>query len=99
VGYRIGDVGYCSDVVDLPPSAMVALSGVDTFIVDALRDAPHPTHAHVNLALQWIEALKPRRAILTNMHVDLDYHALSRRLPRGVEPAFDGMVLESHVPA
>jgi phosphoribosyl 1,2-cyclic phosphate phosphodiesterase len=97
VGYRIGNVGYCSDVVDLPSEAMAALSGLDVFIVDALRDAPHPTHAHVDLALQWIETLKPRRAILTNMHVDLDYAALCKRLPLGVEPAFDGMVLRSKI--
>ena len=63
-------------------------------IVDALRDIPHPTHAHVDKALAWIEALKPARAILTNMHSDLDYQALAARLPPGVEPAYDGMVFE-----
>ena len=95
VGYRIGPVGYCSDVVDLPPGAMAALAGLDVFIVDALRDIPHPTHAHVDKALTWIEALKPARAILTNMHSDLDYRALTARLPHGVEPAYDGMVFET----
>jgi phosphoribosyl 1,2-cyclic phosphate phosphodiesterase len=91
VGYRFGRVGYCSDVVDLPPDAMTALQGLDVFIVDALRDAPHPTHANVGRALEWIDALKPKRAILTNMHIDLDYNALAQRLPKGVEPAFDGI--------
>jgi phosphoribosyl 1,2-cyclic phosphate phosphodiesterase len=91
VGYRFGGVGYCSDVVHLPPEAMTALRGLDVLIIDALRDKPHPTHAHVSKALEWIEDLKPVHAILTNLHIDLDYDALARRLPPGVEPAFDGM--------
>jgi len=97
VGYRIGPVGYCSDVVELPPSAMAALQGLDVFMVDALRDTPHPTHAHVGRALEWIAELKPARAILTNMHSDLDYNELRARLPAGVEPAYDGMVFETPV--
>jgi phosphoribosyl 1,2-cyclic phosphate phosphodiesterase len=95
VGYRIGPLGYCSDVVDLPPDAMAALTGLEVFIVDALRDRPHPTHAHVDRALAWIEQLKPARSVLTNMHGDLDYAALTARLPPGVEPAYDGMVIET----
>jgi phosphoribosyl 1,2-cyclic phosphate phosphodiesterase len=95
VGYRFGDVGYCSDVVALPAQAMAALKGLDVFIIDALRDTPHPTHAHVALALDWIEELKPRRAILTNLHIDLDYRELAGRLPPGVEPAFDGLCVQS----
>jgi phosphoribosyl 1,2-cyclic phosphate phosphodiesterase len=95
VGYRFADVAYCSDVMDLPPDAMTALQALDVFIIDALRDKPHPTHAHVGRALEWIEALKPRRAILTNLHIDLDYNDLAKRLPRGVEPAFDGMRFSS----
>jgi phosphoribosyl 1,2-cyclic phosphate phosphodiesterase len=91
VGYRFGNVAYCSDVVDLPPDALAALQGLDVFIIDALRDTPHPTHAHVARALEWIEMLKPARAILTNLHIDLDYNTLSKRLPKDVEPAFDTM--------
>ena len=83
MGYRIGPVGYCSDVVALPPTAMAALAGVEVFIVDALRDTPHPTHAHVAMALDWIAELKPERAILTNLHSDLDYNELGGRLPLG----------------
>jgi phosphoribosyl 1,2-cyclic phosphate phosphodiesterase len=45
-------------------------------------------------ALAWIERVRPRRAILTNMHIDLDYATLARRLPPGVEPAYDGLKLE-----
>ena len=95
VGYRIGPVGYCSDVVDLPPSAMEALAGVEVFIIDALRETPHPTHAHLDLSLAWIDQLKPVRSVLTNMHSDLDYQALRGRLPTGVEPAYDGMVIDT----
>ena len=60
------------------------------WVVDALRDKPHPTHAHVARTLDWIATLKPKRAVLTNMHIDLDYTALKARLPAGVEPAYDG---------
>lgn len=91
VGYRFGDVAYSSDVVDLPEEAFEALQGLDVWIVDALRWRPHPTHAHVEKALGWIERVRPQRAILTNLHVDLDYEALAAALPPGVEPAYDGL--------
>ena len=91
VGYRFGGVAYSSDVVGLDPAAFEALTGLDVWIVDALRWKPHPTHAHVDLALEWIDRVKPRRAILTNMHIDLDYEDLKSRLPAHIEPAYDGM--------
>lgn len=94
VGYRFGPVAYSPDVNDLPQAAFEALSGVDVWIVDALRHTPHPTHAHLDRTLEWIARVKPRRAILTNMHIDMDYNALRSRLPDGVEPAFDGMTVE-----
>lgn len=94
VGYRFGDVAYSSDLVDLPEDAFAMLTGLDVWIVDALRWRPHPTHAHVERTLAWIERLKPRRAILTNLHIDLDYRDLSERLPPGVEPAYDGLRFE-----
>ncbi|MGZ8363956.1 MAG: MBL fold metallo-hydrolase [Caulobacteraceae bacterium] len=91
VGYRLGPVAYSSDVVDLPGESLAVLDGVDLWIVDALRYRPHPTHFNVDQALEWIERVRPRRAILTNMHMDLDYAELTARLPDGVEPAYDGM--------
>ena len=94
VGYRIGNVAYSSDIVDFPEESHSVLENLDVWIVDALRLAPHPTHAHLDLALQWIDRLKPRRAILTNMHQDLDYRTLAESLPPGVEPAHDGMRFE-----
>ncbi|MFI4976954.1 MAG: MBL fold metallo-hydrolase [Caulobacterales bacterium] len=91
VGYRIGGMAYSSDVVDLDEPAFAALEGLDLWIVDALRYTPHPTHAHVDRTLEWIARVRPKRAVLTNMHIDIDYHELARRLPEGVEPAYDGM--------
>jgi phosphoribosyl 1,2-cyclic phosphate phosphodiesterase len=94
LGYRFGPVGYSSDVVGLPAESLEALQGVEVFIIDALRDQPHPTHANVAQALDWIEALSPARGILTNLHFDLDYDALSKRLPPNVVAAYDGMRFE-----
>ena len=93
VGYRFGGVAYSSDVVGLDEAAFEALADLDVWIVDALRHRPHPTHAHLELALRWIDRVKPRRAILTNMHIDLDYDQLRAALPAGVEPAYDGMAI------
>jgi phosphoribosyl 1,2-cyclic phosphate phosphodiesterase len=99
VGYRFGDVAYSSDLVDLPEASFEALKDLDVWIVDALRWRPHPTHAHVDLALSWIERLAPRRAILTNMHIDLDFADLAARLPKGVEPAYDSLRLTHELKA
>jgi phosphoribosyl 1,2-cyclic phosphate phosphodiesterase len=94
LGFRFGKLGYSSDVSGLDESAFAALEGVDTWILDALRHKPHPTHANVETALSWIARLKPKRAILTNLHIDLDYGELAAQLPAGVEPAYDGMTLD-----
>jgi len=99
VGYRFGGVAYSSDVVDLDDDAFEALAGLDVWIVDALRYRPHPTHAHVERTLEWIARARPRRAILTNLHIDLDYETLRRELPEGVEPAYDGMRFEHELGA
>ena len=93
-GFRFGPVAYSSDVVNLDEDAFAALAGVECWIVDALRYTPHPTHAHVDKALGWIERVRPKRAVLTNLHIDLDYQTLRNSLPDCVEPAFDGMVIE-----
>jgi phosphoribosyl 1,2-cyclic phosphate phosphodiesterase len=93
LGFRMGSIGYSNDLVNLDDRGFEILDGVDTWIVDAMRYTPHPTHVNLETALKWIERLKPRRAILTNMHVDLDYQTLLKELPEGVEPAYDGMVI------
>lgn len=91
LGFRFGSFAYSSDVNALDEDAFAALAGVEAWIVDALRHDPHPTHANVDTALKWIARVKPKRAILTNLHIDLDYETLKRALPEGVEPAYDGM--------
>ena len=93
LGFRFGPVAYTPDVDGLDEAAFAALAGLECWIVDALRHTPHPSHAHVGRTLEWIARVKPARAILTNMHVDLDYEALKAALPPGVEPAYDGMTL------
>jgi phosphoribosyl 1,2-cyclic phosphate phosphodiesterase len=97
VGYRIGPVAYSSDVVGLPPEAFAQLKDLEVWIVDALRATPHPTHAHVQMALDWIEQVRPKRAILTNMHQDLDYKTLAESLPDTVMPAYDGLVFDVNI--
>jgi phosphoribosyl 1,2-cyclic phosphate phosphodiesterase len=93
LGFRIGNVAYTPDVNGIPEASEKALSDLDLWIVDALKRTPHPSHFCLADTLRWIERLKPRRAILTNMHVDMDYETLTRELPAGIEPAYDGMVL------
>ena len=93
LGFRFGGLAYSSDVDALDDAAVAALEGVDVWIVDALRYTPHPSHAHVARTLEWIARVKPRRAILTNLHVDIDYATIAAELPPGVEPAYDGMAV------
>ena len=94
LGFRFGSVAYSSDLHDMPDDSAAALAGLDLWIVDALRYMPHPSHFSVADALAWIDRLRPARAILTNMHADLDYEALRVSLPAAVEPAYDGMRIE-----
>ncbi len=90
VGYRIGPVAYSSDVSELDEAAIEAVRGCDLWIVDALRWTPHPTHAHVERTLDWIARAGVRRAVLTNLHLDLDYNALKAAVPANVDVAYDG---------
>jgi len=93
LGFRFGSAAYSPDVDGLDDAAFEALAGVDLWIVDALRYTPHPSHSHLERTLEWIARAKPKRAILTNMHVDLDYEKLRAELPPNVEPAYDGMTV------
>ena len=95
VGYRFGDIAYSCDINALPEESYKYLEGLDVWIVDALRHTPHPSHFSLEETLEAIRRVKPKRAILTHMHTDLDYDTLVRTLPGGVEPAYDGMVLET----
>lgn len=93
-GFSFGPVAYSTDLVAISDTGIEALANVDTWIVQALRPKPHPTHAHLDMALSWIDEIKPRRAILTHMTVFMDYATLVKHLPAGVEPAHDGMIIE-----
>lgn len=93
LGFRIKDIAYLPDVSDIYDDAWPALEGLECWIVDALRRKPHPTHAHLAKALEWIDKVKPRTAVLTNMHIDLDYADVDAETPDHVSPAYDGMVL------
>jgi phosphoribosyl 1,2-cyclic phosphate phosphodiesterase len=95
LGFRFGDIAYAPDVSQMPEESLDHLRGLDVLILDALRYAPHPTHFSVSEALDLIAQVKPRRAILTNLHTDLDYEKLRRELPPGIEPAYDGLQIEA----
>ncbi len=93
LGFRVRDVAYSPDISGLSEEGVAALAGLDLWIVDALRYIPHPSHFSVKEALDWIERIKPKRAILTHLHVDLDYETLRRELPEHVVPAYDGLAV------
>ena len=98
LGFRIGGLAYLPDVSDIPEASWPALSGLDVWIVDALRRDPHPSHAHLARTLEWIGRAAPRRAVLTNMHIDMDYRTVLQETPDHVEPAFDGMQIDLPAP-
>ena len=97
LGFRIENVAYCSDVNEFPPETSASLEDLDVLLIDALQYRPHPSHFSLDEALEWVSRLKPHRAILTHMHVPLDYDEVRALVPENVEPAYDGMVFE--VPA
>lgn len=94
LGFRIGSVAYCSDVSAFPDRTAERLYGLDVLVIDALQYRTHPSHFSLGEALEWIERLAPRRAILTHMHIPLDYDAVMRETPDNVEPGYDGLVFE-----
>jgi phosphoribosyl 1,2-cyclic phosphate phosphodiesterase len=91
LGFRFGGLAYTPDVIGVPAASLPFLENLDVWVIDALRYAPHPSHFSLREALEWIERMKPKRAVLTNLHTDLDYETLKRDLPPGVVPAYDGM--------
>ena len=94
LGFRTHNLAYCNDVSGLPEKALAHLEGLEVLVVDALRYDPHPSHSHLDQTLKWIELLKPKRAVLTNLHIDMDYQSLRAELPSNVEPGYDGMEIE-----
>lgn len=94
LGFRFNDFAYSTDVHKLDDTAFDILKGVKTWIVDCVREKPHPTHSHLEQTLNWIARVKPERAYLTHMNNSLDYATLAAKLPAGVWPAHDGLVIE-----
>jgi len=95
IGLRFGALAYSTDFNELDDQALEALKNLDCWIVDCVsRDGPRPTHCHLDLTLEWISKVKPKRAILTHMGNSLDYETLLNELPPQVEPAYDGMLIE-----
>jgi phosphoribosyl 1,2-cyclic phosphate phosphodiesterase len=95
LGFRFGNVAYTPDVNAIPDSALPYLEGLDVWIIDALRRSPHPSHLSLSESLEWIARMQPKKAILTNMHNDMDYQTLLTELPQGVVPANDGLKIDS----
>jgi phosphoribosyl 1,2-cyclic phosphate phosphodiesterase len=93
LAHRFGDLAYIPDVKDIPPESEAQLQGLEVLILDALRYDEHNSHFNLDEALAWIARLKPQRAVLTNLHCDLDYDVLSKLLPAHIVPAYDGMVI------
>lgn len=93
LGFRIGDFAYSTDVLHFEDEELDKLKGIKVWVVDCIRMSPHPTHAHLDLALSWIEHIKPERAYLTHMSEELDYETLLKILPKHVEPAYDGLLI------
>lgn len=98
LGFRFGGFAYSNDLLDMPEATLARLEGLEVWVVDALRYTPHPSHAHLERVLAWVERLKPKRTILTNLHVDMDFRTLERELPAGAEPAYDGLTVELEQP-
>lgn len=97
LGFRIGDVAYCSDISDFPPETVSRLQDLDILVIDALQYRYHPSHLSLEQSLDWIERLKPKWAILTHMHTPLDYETVKAETPAHVEPAYDQMSFEVSV--
>lgn len=94
LGFRVADFAYCCDLSGFPEQSLAAISGLSIWIIDALRPTPHPSHLSLPETLQWIERMAPQQAVLTNMHIDLDYRITERETPANVTPAFDGMQID-----
>jgi phosphoribosyl 1,2-cyclic phosphate phosphodiesterase len=97
LGLRFGNFAYSTDVKEMPEAGFAALAGIDTWIVDCLQEPPNWAHSHLAQTLEWIERVGPRQAVLTHMNHRVDYTDWAAKLPSGIEPGFDGLVLE--VPA
>jgi phosphoribosyl 1,2-cyclic phosphate phosphodiesterase len=94
LGFRVGDFAYSCDLSGVPEASVPAVSNLRTWILDALRPTPHPSHLSLPESLELVARMRPRRAVLTNLHIDMDYAAVDAATPANVTPAFDGMKID-----
>ena len=94
LGFRINNFAYLPDVSEIPEKSWKLLDNLDCWVVDALRYTPHPSHSHLSQTLEWINRANPKRAIITNMHIDLDYETVCTETPKRVTAAYDGMKIQ-----
>jgi phosphoribosyl 1,2-cyclic phosphate phosphodiesterase len=94
LGFRVGGFAYSCDLSGIPDNALNFIQNLDVWILDALRPMPHPSHLSLPEALDWVERIRPRQAVLTNLHVDMDYANVKSLTPDHVTPAYDGMVID-----
>lgn len=94
LGFRVHNFAYSCDLSGIPPESQAAVSGLDCWVLDALRHDPHPSHLSLKEALEHVERFRPRHAVLTNLHIDLDYNQTDAITPDHVRPAFDGLQVD-----
>jgi phosphoribosyl 1,2-cyclic phosphate phosphodiesterase len=94
LGFRIADFAYSVDLSGFPQHSLAAISGLDFWVLDALRPTPHPSHLSLSESLEWVERMAPRQVVLSDLHIDLDYRQLDAETPHHVTPAFDGMQID-----
>ena len=90
-GYRFDDVAYISDCNKIGNSVSKKLLNLKYLIIDCLRKDKHPSHFNFDDAINFVKLVKPQKAILTNLNVDMDYFELKKKLPQHIIPAFDGL--------
>ena len=90
-GFVFNKIGYLSDCNRIPKKSFNKLKNLNFLIIDCLRKNPHPSHFNYDEALEIVKKLKPKKTILTNLHVDLDYLSLKKKLPKNIVPAYDGL--------
>ena len=93
LGFRCGNIAYCTDTNGIPDTSCELLQRLDVLILDGLRHRPHPTHFSLAEAVEAAQQLQPRRTLFTHICHDLDHEATNSTLPPGMELAYDGLVL------
>ena len=90
-GYLFDKIAYISDCNGISKTITKKLMNLDFLIIDCLRKNKHPSHFNYEDAINFIKLVKPKKAILTNLHIDLDYFLLKKKLPKDIIPAYDGL--------